>query len=208
MWEQEAIISKAYFLAETLKIIFAWTSWPTCWASNSLCFCRVCNSQRGLVVSERRRNGWTCHSQARFTFSTLYAVSYWNEMCRAGLSTSMCVSLWPIKTPLWKYGNVKRNKTLGLRATDRQADKVTLKSVSKYNCWTCELQSPVQSLNFCGERRTEVAWLSHAFKDTDGVFQSRPHDSSYIINSHAQHLALLLPNAETTGAFFREEWNI
>lgn len=164
MWEQEAIISKAYFLAETLKIIFAWTSWPTCWASNSLCFCRVCNSQRGLVVSERRRNGWTCHSQTLFTFSTLYTVSYWNEMCRAGLSTSMCVSVWPIKTRLWKYGNVKRNKTLGLRATDRQADKVTLKSVSKYNCWTCELQSPVQSLNFCCERRTEVAWLSHAFK--------------------------------------------
>lgn len=50
-----------------------------------------------------------------------------------------------------------------------------------------------------------MAWLSHAFKDTDGVFQSRPRDSSYIINLLAQHLALLLPNAETTGAFFREE---
>lgn len=72
---------------------------------------------------------------------------------------------------------------------------------------TAKLKSRVQSLDLCGDKRTGLA-LSHAFKDTDGVSRSRPCDLSYIINSHAQHLARLLPNAETTGAFFWEEWNI
>lgn len=70
---------------------------------------------------------------------------------------------------------------------------------------TCELKSGVQSLDLCDDRRTEPV-LSHA-QDTDGVFRSWPCDPSYIINSHEQHLARLLPNTETTGAFFWEKWN-